>query len=232
MFSKIAIGGALTLAALAGGVSAASAVPLNETFNITIYQGPGNGDENDADNQAQQGNPLITPGYELGAGTYTGALNLDEGPSGTDAIGAFFTTAGSSITGLSSVAMGDTLSTANFGTTTVIVITGDTNGFTLDGTIDHDDGVSLYDGPGFTHLVVGSASPTIDIPTIFSGLSGPFELIYVEANGLPAVLDLDITSSVANTPLPATLPLFAGGLGVFGFLARRKKQKAAALTTA
>jgi hypothetical protein len=128
--------------------------------------------------------------------------------------------------------MGDVLSTSNYGTTTVMVITGNTNGFTLGGTIDHDDGVSLYDGTGFGTLVVGSPSPTVDIPTSFSGLSGAFELIYVEANGLPAVLDLDVTSSVANTPLPATLPLFAGGLGAVGFLARRKKQKAAALAAA
>jgi len=27
------------------------------------------------------------------------------------------------------------------------------------------------------------------------------------------------------TPLPATLPLFAGGLGVIGLLARRKRRK-------
>jgi len=30
-----------------------------------------------------------------------------------------------------------------------------------------------------------------------------------------------------STPLPAALPLFAGGLGVFGLLARRRKKKAA-----
>jgi hypothetical protein len=28
-----------------------------------------------------------------------------------------------------------------------------------------------------------------------------------------------------TTPLPATLPLFAGGIGVMGLLARRKKRK-------
>lgn len=35
-------------------------------------------------------------------------------------------------------------------------------------------------------------------------------------------------ASVAETPLPAALPLFAGGLGLIGLLARRRKQRHAA----
>jgi hypothetical protein len=35
-----------------------------------------------------------------------------------------------------------------------------------------------------------------------------------------------LVSQVSPTPLPAALPLFAGGLGLVGFLARRKKRKA------
>lgn len=38
-------------------------------------------------------------------------------------------------------------------------------------------------------------------------------------------LDSVAIDSAAATPLPAALPLFAGGLGVIGFLARRRKQK-------
>jgi uncharacterized repeat protein (TIGR01451 family) len=37
---------------------------------------------------------------------------------------------------------------------------------------------------------------------------------------------------VSATPLPATLPLFAGGLGFVGFLTRRKKRNAQALAAA
>jgi hypothetical protein len=38
---------------------------------------------------------------------------------------------------------------------------------------------------------------------------------------------------LSATPLPATFPLFAGGLGVFGFISRRKKRNAEkALATA
>ena len=36
-----------------------------------------------------------------------------------------------------------------------------------------------------------------------------------------------LESSLVVTPLPAALPMFAGGLGLVGFLARRKKRKAA-----
>ena len=42
----------------------------------------------------------------------------------------------------------------------------------------------------------------------------------------PGFLNLDLVS-VNQTPLPAALPLFAGGLGVMGLLARRRKRKAA-----
>jgi hypothetical protein len=42
----------------------------------------------------------------------------------------------------------------------------------------------------------------------------------------------NITSEVAQTPLPAALPLFATGLGVMGWLARRRKRKAAAALAA
>jgi hypothetical protein len=45
--------------------------------------------------------------------------------------------------------------------------------------------------------------------------------------GSAADQDYTIEIGVAATPLPAVLPLFAGGLGLVGFLSRRKKQKAA-----
>jgi hypothetical protein len=38
----------------------------------------------------------------------------------------------------------------------------------------------------------------------------------------------DNITSVGATPLPAALPLFAGGLGVMGLLARRRKRRSAA----
>ena len=43
-----------------------------------------------------------------------------------------------------------------------------------------------------------------------------------------APLTLEVQSDVEATPLPAALPLFASGLGVMGFLAKRRKRKNAA----
>jgi hypothetical protein len=39
---------------------------------------------------------------------------------------------------------------------------------------------------------------------------------------------LDPANAPTLTPIPAALPMFAGGLGLVGFLARRKKRKALA----
>jgi hypothetical protein len=45
----------------------------------------------------------------------------------------------------------------------------------------------------------------------------------------PIGLNGTLTAEVSATPLPAALPLFAGGLGALGLLNWRKKRKAAAL---
>jgi hypothetical protein len=42
--------------------------------------------------------------------------------------------------------------------------------------------------------------------------------------------DLSLTPVAAPTPLPAALPLFAGGLGVMGWIGRRRRRKAQLVT--
>jgi len=60
--------------------------------------------------------------------------------------------------------------------------------------------------------------------------SGPIILALIDTNTAGPFNDfgIDQISFSASTPLPAALPLFASGLGVMGFLARRRKRKSAA----
>jgi hypothetical protein len=46
-----------------------------------------------------------------------------------------------------------------------------------------------------------------------------------EICGFPLDGTVTAASGVSTTPLPAALPLFAGGLGMIGFISRRRKQK-------
>jgi hypothetical protein len=79
-------------------------------------------------------------------------------------------------------------------------------------------------GAGPVFVAVPNGTTTLEIVSRLSiaGLLG--------ADGLPLSFgDLYIFAGgpiMAATPLPAALPLFAGGLGVLGFLARRRKKKA------
>lgn len=205
--------------AMAGFVGAANAVPLSGTFNITVYRGPGNGNINDANNQANLTDPLLST-VAIGTGTYTGALNFNDG--GSNDILTFLQSAGGTVTGSLLTLGGTSLSTGGFGTTSVFVITGDVGSSTLYGSISHDDGVSLYTGLSLNTLLAGSPAPTTDIDTSYSGLTGIFKIVYVEANSIPAVLDMDVARRT-DVPEPLTLSLFGAGLAGLGAMRRRRK---------
>jgi hypothetical protein len=57
---------------------------------------------------------------------------------------------------------------------------------------------------------------------------GNMEYSFQEYDGPLYYATGTVTDSLAATPLPATLPLFAGGLGFVGYLTGRKKRKAGA----
>jgi hypothetical protein len=221
----------LASVAFLGTATVAHAVTFNGTVNIDVYQGTCiSCDINAPEEQAQQGNPFIAPGKLIGSGSYTGDLNFSQGGTGTGNIATFLGSSGGTLAA-SLASLSIPMSSNPFGLTTVMVITG-TTALSLTGAITHDDGMSLYDGVGFSNLVVGAPIPVVATPTNYTGLVGNWELIYVEANGLPAVLTFDVSRSdeIQPTPLPAAVWLMgtvlAGGAG-FGSWRKRKARATA-----
>ena len=81
-------------------------------------------------------------------------------------------------------------------------------------------GVSVALTNGDDINIVPTSSPYYDV----DAYSGADSAIYEQP--------FTLTESVSSTPLPAALPMFAGGIGMVGFLARRKKRKAERALTA
>ena len=172
---------------------------------------------------------------------YTGNLNFNESdPGGVNRVGAFLQSgSGSWVFGSGTDPWLSTnlLSTGGFTATTAFVITGTLVGSPGGtGTIFSDDGAILRQA-GVN--LGGNAAPQIATSANYTGLTtGAFEILYIETNGLPATLvvlsdgclctDLGPCNcgaqSLAQTPIPATLPLFATGLGALGLLGWRRKR--------
>lgn len=190
----------------------ASATPISGTFSFDVWQGDGGGTSGSPGVQALPTNPLAA-GTVKDSFTYTGALDFAEGSSNN--VLDFLNTGGGSISGSNGWIDTATLSNGGFGLTTLMKITGYTPNSIM-GTIYHDDGISLYQGGS---QVVDSSSPTVAIDSAYSLGTGAFTLWYVEANGLPANLTMDISKTV---PEPATMALMALGLLGIGFSARRR----------
>ncbi len=213
-----ALGTLLGAAGLAASMSTASAIPLScgviSVCNVSIYnsQTLTNGLSTDAREQANAGNPLITAGDLVYSGTFTGNLDFNL-ESGSATIANFIATSGGSLSG--SPTLNQTISSATFATTSVFVITGNFGGGVISGAISHDDGITLTSAGGG----VSAAPPTSDESSSYSAVTGAWKLIYVEANGLPAVLDFEFT------PLPPTwIMMLTALIGIGGFFAYRRRR--------
>ena len=66
-----------------------------------------------------------------------------------------------------------------------------------------------------------------DVPFSLAYAAGSYD-VYIELTSDPDPDNSISLTGVSTTPLPATLPLFAGGLGFVGYLTRRRKKAALA----
>jgi hypothetical protein len=81
----------------------------------------------------------------------------------------------------------------------------------------------LADLPGFETVAINWIDGEGNDYQFQSGTDGTWS---VEAEGGGSILDVGTNGTWSATPLPATLPLFAGGLGFVGYLTKRRKQNA------
>ncbi len=203
---------AFGLAALLSAPTAQAGI-LDGTFAFTVFNGSGGGSITSANSQALPGNPLAS-GTPVATFTYTGPLAFQV-ESGSPTIADFINSGGGLVSGLTVTGggLGSTLSTSGFGTSTLFEIQSLSG--PLSGIVTHDDGASLFQGD--TNLMDSAASaPTTAEPTSFMLGSGDATLWYVEANGTPADL-------VVNVPEPSSLALLAVSLLGLGAVYRRKR---------
>ncbi|MEO8922376.1 MAG: PEP-CTERM sorting domain-containing protein [Caldimonas sp.] len=91
-------------------------------------------------------------------------------------------------------------------------------------TVTHDDGLSMSIGGVDLAFSPGPTSAVTSIAT-YTGASGnqPFNLVYGECCGGPAVLQVDLPL-VTPVPEPETYTLLLAGLAAVGWISRRRRR--------
>jgi hypothetical protein len=200
------------------GLAEAQSSPVDSKYTITIYQTTGATLTN-AQGKADTNNPALR-GTALAIVTYDGLLNFDLGRTkiGPNTIGGFLATGTGTLSGLDSTTAGRLLSGGPSNLATVLDITFSA-GAISGGSIEHDDGVSLYQG---ARTLLSSPAPTSPRFNNFSSSTGgSYRLIYVAGFGLPEVLimtgmvqpdfvdfscSIDLTQSTVDPDFRTLLP--------------------------
>lgn len=166
-------------------------------------------------------NDSTTPGVSVGD-TITFDVFADNG-------GASLNSQSWSWTNLTSA----TIEAGSYSATTSGPVSGGFGGFSTDAS---GQLITLYFG------TIQNGTDTNGNPTFAYYMDSSNDIWYASNNDFtsytsfgalsPPNIDNTSISLVSSTPLPAALPLFAGGLGMIGLIAGRKKRKAAATPAA
>jgi hypothetical protein len=125
---------------------------------------------------------------------------------------------------------GTQLSTVGDSITTFFKITGTLNGTITGGAIQHDDGATFNVASSYLFYNPAETNAVTEI----LGVSGPytnagFVLTYVEGNGSPSVLNVQVNglNLTEGVPEPSTWAMMILGFCGVGFMAYRRKSKPA-----
>jgi len=172
--------------------------------------------ENDltgAQNAIPSNVPLTTPDVTF----TTPSINFSSG--GLYTIGEFLSSGSGSTVLTGSSQLGNTLDNTLFdfqGTVSV------TNGQSF--IAGHDDGLTLVING---QTVISAPGPTsfTTTPSVYTGPTGTyaFNLVYGECCGAPADLQISLPLISAPVPEPETYAMLLAGLGLMGFMVRRKQ---------
>jgi hypothetical protein len=226
----ITVAAGLTCAASLPSAALSSTILTNAAVNVWIYNPSTFGTQADNSN-------FVTSTPSTYQFSYTGSLNwINANPEGGSNTGQDFLNGNVASATFATPAeqaafLATTLSNPAQTVATFVQITGILNSTSpLSGFITHDDGASFY--VNGVNLIPGVAGPTVVENTNLSNSAAfynnaSYTLDYVEFNGSPAELALNIVGGNLTTdvPEPSTWAMMILGFFGIGFMAYRRQSK-------